>query len=170
MSFISSSILFLFFLAASKELSRPFIVDSFSLEPAISQPVPPQNQHLLLEKVFCFSFYKPQWHPLEKLFFCDNFLTKVAFQLILYYDYLLYFGKADIGRKHCRSFMCSSSTSQHFGLCFCLIWNQGKLFICSPFYKELQTFRVSFAVSLHLFPLEFPSGYAKHTISWVIQR
>lgn len=73
-------------------LSEPVLL---SLSPA--KPASPLEKK---KKVFCFSFYKPQWHPLEKLFFCDNFLwSKVAFQLILYYDYLLYFAKQTLGES-----------------------------------------------------------------------
>ena len=69
-------------------------------EPVLLSPSPTKPASPLEKKVFCFSFYKPQWHSLEKLSFCDNFLwSKVAFQLILYCDYLLYFAKQTLGES-----------------------------------------------------------------------
>lgn len=85
-------------LAASTKLSGPFIVESS--EPLLLSLSPAKPASPLEKKVFWFSSYKPQWHSLEKLSFCDNCLwSKVAFQLTLYYDYLLYFAKHTLGES-----------------------------------------------------------------------
>lgn len=69
-------------------------------EPVLLSLSPAKPPSPLEKNVFCFSSYKPQWHSLEKLSFRDNCLwSKEAFQLTLYYDYLLYFAKQTLGES-----------------------------------------------------------------------